>query len=144
MSSSMASMLRNSTTDVMCALRVLMEKYGKMEGVALVFMEITYDKAPREELRYCTRKCQRTMCGWWTTCMRTVVRYVIGVTPVFMVGLGLTFSPLFALVVRQAHENEVNENLPNANESHEKQDRICVQDYKRERSVIVKLQGELH
>lgn len=34
-------MLRKSTTDVMCALRVLMEKYGKMEGVALVFMEIT-------------------------------------------------------------------------------------------------------
>lgn len=75
--------------------------------------------------------------------MRTVVRYVIGVTPVFMVGLGLTFSPLFALVIRQARENEVNENLPNANESHEKQDRICVQDCKRERSVIVKLQGEL-
>lgn len=49
------------------------------------------------------------------------MRYV---TPVFMVGLGLTFSPLFALVVRQSHENEVNENLPNANESHEKQDRI--------------------
>lgn len=76
--------------------------------------------------------------------MRTVVRYVIGVTPVFMVGLGLTFSPLFALVIRQAGENEVNKNLPNANESHEKQDRIFVQDYKRERSVIVKLQGELH
>lgn len=35
-------MLRKSTTDVMCALRVLMEKYGKMEGVALVFMEITW------------------------------------------------------------------------------------------------------
>lgn len=34
-------MLRKSTTDAMCALRVLMEKYGKMEGVALVFMEIT-------------------------------------------------------------------------------------------------------
>lgn len=75
-------MLRKSTTDVMCALRVLMEKYGKMEGVALVFMEITYDKAPREELRYCTRECQRTVwmvndmyedsgeiCDWSDSCV---------------------------------------------------------------------------
>ncbi|KAK3572845.1 hypothetical protein QTP86_008260 [Hemibagrus guttatus] len=90
-------MPRNSTTDAIFALRILMEKYrdGQRELHCLfVDLEKAYDRVPREELWYCMRKSGvaekyvRVVQDMYER-SRTVVRCTVGQTEEFNVEVGL-------------------------------------------------------
>ena len=100
------------TTDVMFALRMLMEKYRKGQRelhCVFVDLEKAYDRVPQEELWYCMRKSgivkkyvlllQDMFEG-----RKTVVRCAVGTTKSFKVKVGLhqrsALSPfLFAVMI---------------------------------------------
>ncbi|KAK3522745.1 hypothetical protein QTP86_032028, partial [Hemibagrus guttatus] len=106
-------MPRNSTTDAIFALRILMEKYrdGQRElHCVFVDLEKAYDRVPREELWYCMRKS-----GVAEKYVRVVQdmyersRTVVRCTEEFKVEVGLhqgsDLSPfLFAIVMVQLSE----------------------------------------
>ncbi|KAK3513112.1 hypothetical protein QTP70_001685 [Hemibagrus guttatus] len=107
-------MPRNSTTDAIFALRILMEKYrdGQRElHCVFVDLEKAYDRVPRKELWYCMRKSGvaekyvRVVQDLYER-SRTVVRCAVGQTEQFKVEVGLhqgsALSPfLFATVMDQ-------------------------------------------
>ncbi|KAK3554412.1 hypothetical protein QTP70_023054 [Hemibagrus guttatus] len=115
-------MPRKSTTDVIFALRILMEKYrdGQRELHCLfVDLEKAYDRVPREELCYCMRKSGvaekyvRVVQDMYER-SRTVVRCAVGKTEEFNVEVGLhqgsALSPfLFAMVMDQLSEEVIQE-----------------------------------
>ncbi|KAK3566831.1 hypothetical protein QTP86_004565 [Hemibagrus guttatus] len=117
-------MPRKSTTDAIFALRILMEKYrdGQRElHCVFVDLEKAYDRVPREELWYCTRKSGvaekyvREVQDMYER-SRTVVRCAVGQTGEFKVEVGLhqglALSPfLFAIVMDQLSE-EVRQESP--------------------------------
>ncbi|KAK3529887.1 hypothetical protein QTP86_007205 [Hemibagrus guttatus] len=117
-------MPRKSTTDVIFALRILMEKYrdGQRElHCVFVDLEKAYDRVPREELWYCMRKSGvaekyvRVVQDMYER-SRTVVRCAVGQTEEFKVEVGLhqgsVLSPfLFAIVMDQLSE-EVRQESP--------------------------------
>ncbi|KAK3537270.1 hypothetical protein QTP70_007006 [Hemibagrus guttatus] len=117
-------MPRKSTTDVIFALRILMEKYrdGQRElHCVFVDLEKAYDRVPREELWYCMRKSGvaekyvRVVQDMYER-SRTVVRCAVGQTEEFKVEVGLhqgsALSPfLFAIVMDQLSE-EVRQESP--------------------------------
>ncbi|KAK3557964.1 hypothetical protein QTP86_005212 [Hemibagrus guttatus] len=117
-------MPRKSTTDAIFALRILMEKYrdGQKElHCVFVDLEKAYDRVPREELWYCTRKSGvaekyvRVVQDMYER-SRTVVRCAVGQTEEFNVEVGLhqgsALSPfLFAIVMDQLSE-EVRQESP--------------------------------
>lgn len=90
-------MLRESATEAMLALRVMMKKCrGGQKELHCVILNIEkeYDRMQREELRYCTRKpgvamkSVRVVQHMYVD-SDTVVRCVVGVTDGFKVGVGL-------------------------------------------------------
>ncbi|KAK3542704.1 hypothetical protein QTP86_034787 [Hemibagrus guttatus] len=117
-------MPRNSTTDAIFALRILMEKYrdGQRElHCVFVDLEKAYDRVAREELWYCMRKSGvaekyvRVVQDMYER-SRTVVRCAVGQTEEFNVEVGLhqgsALSPfLFAIVMDQLLE-EVRQESP--------------------------------
>ncbi|KAK3517657.1 hypothetical protein QTP70_014902, partial [Hemibagrus guttatus] len=117
-------MPRQSTTDAIFALRILMEKYrdGQRElHCVFVDLEKAYDRVPREELWYCMRKSGvaekyvRVVQDMYER-SRTVVRCAVGQTEEFKVEVGLhqgsALSPfLFAIVMDQLSE-EVRQESP--------------------------------
>ncbi|MCJ8736312.1 hypothetical protein PDJAM_G00258120 [Pangasius djambal] len=117
-------MPRKSTTDVIFALRILMEKYrdGQRElHCVFVDLEKAYDRVPREELWYCMRKSGvaekyvRVVQDMYER-SRTVVRCAVGQTEEFKLEVGLhqgsALSPfLFAMVMDQLSE-EVRQESP--------------------------------
>ncbi|KAK3563951.1 hypothetical protein QTP86_006275 [Hemibagrus guttatus] len=115
---------RQSTTDAIFALRILMEKYrdGQKElHCVFVDLEKAYDRVPREELWYCMRKSGvaekyvRVVQDMYER-SRTVVKCAVGQTEEFKVEVGLhqgsALSPfLFAIVMHQLSE-EVRQESP--------------------------------
>ena len=112
------------TTDVMFALRMLMEKYreGQRElHCVFVDLEKDYDRVPREELWYCMRKS-----GMAEKFVRlvpdkyegteTVVRCAVGTTESFKVKVGLhqgsALSPFLFAVIMDRLTDEVRRESP--------------------------------
>ena len=112
------------TTDAMFALRMLMEKYREGQRQLLcVFVDIekAYDRVPREELWYCTRKsgivekyvqlAQDMYEG-----SETVVRCAVGTTESFKVKVGLhqgsALSPFLFAVIMNRLTNKVKRESP--------------------------------
>ena len=113
-----------STTDALFALRVLMEKYreGQKElHCVFVDLEKAYDKVPREEVWYCTRKSglaekyvrivQDVYDG-----STTAVRCAVGVTEEFEVKVGLhqgsALSPCLFAMMMDRMTDEIREEAP--------------------------------
>ena len=107
------------TTDVMFALRMLMEKYRKGQRelhCVFVDLEKAYDRVPREELWYCTRKSGiaekyvRLVQDMYEE-SKKVVRYAIGTTESFKVKVGLQQgsapSPFLFTVIMDRLTDEV-------------------------------------
>ncbi|MBN3290172.1 LORF2 protein, partial [Polypterus senegalus] len=106
------SMPRKSTTDVVLAVRVLMEKYREAQkDLYCIFLDLekAYDRVPRKELWYCMRKLGlaekyvRVVQDMYEGSV-TVVRTAVGVTEAFKIEVGLnqgsSLSPfLFAMVM---------------------------------------------
>ena len=117
-------MPRKETTDVMFALRMLMEKYreGQRElHCVFVDLEKAYDRVPREELWYCMRKSGivekyvRLLQDMYEG-SETVVRCAVRITESFKVKVGLhqgsVLSPFLFAVIMDRLTDEVRRELP--------------------------------
>ena len=112
------------TTDAMFALRMLMEKYreGQRE-IHCVFVDLgkAYDRVPREELWYCTRKSGivekyvRLVQDMYEG-SETVMRCAVGTTERFEVKVGLhqgsALSPFLFAVIMDRLTDEVRREPP--------------------------------
>ena len=112
------------TTDVMFALRMLMEKYREGQRklhCVFVDLEKAYDRVPRENQWYCTRKSGiaekyvRLVQDMYET-SETVVRCAIGTTESFEVKVrlhqGSALSSFLFAVIMDRLTNEVRRELP--------------------------------